>query len=511
MRTSSYAWLVHPFLISAYFVLALAGANATALKGLRDLVWPLSTALLICTLAWVLALAFGRKPDKASLLSLLWMVAFSLFGYVAEALGVPGILRVLGGEAGLVALFGVGLLGPSLAIRRTTRSLEPVNRYFTLVAALLVAYTAVQLSRGLHRERDLRILLPTPPTLVGPATTAELPDIYLIILDKYTGSELLAEHFGFDNGGFEALLRHRGFVVPRHSRANYPQTQLALAAMLNLDYVQKLPRQVHLYDLIENNRLAAFLKLQGYRFVFFPSGFKVTSQNRNADLQVPVPNEVRGELGAVWQRTTMLPELVSLGCAVLQCRAGRLGYVPESAGFMDWKLERIGELAGGGQSTFVLAHLALPHEPYLYHADCRHREAYWPAGAGVLGDEKATKGYLEQIGCVNLKLIRLVDSILARSTRPPVILLQADHGHGRQGRHLPEPDRLEPFGLRERMSVFAAYLLPGVAAQEVKDSITPVNAMRLVLRHYFAADLPPLEDAGYWSTEGRPFDFVRVR
>jgi hypothetical protein len=37
-----------------------------------------------------------------------------------------------------------------------------------------------------------------------------------------------------------------------------------------------------------------------------------------------------------------------------------------------------------------------------------------------------------------------------------------------------------------------------------------VNAARLVLRHYFGADLPPLEDASYWSTEGRPFDFVRV-
>jgi hypothetical protein len=51
------------------------------------------------------------------------------------------------------------------------------------------------------------------------------------------------------------------------------------------------------------------------------------------------------------------------------------------------------------------------------------------------------------------------------------------------------------YQLRERMSVFSAYLLPGVPSGVVRDSVTPVNALRLVLRHYFGADLPPLEDA----------------
>jgi hypothetical protein len=503
-------WLPHPFLITLYFVLTLAASNAIAVRGLRDLVWPISISLLLCTLCWVIAYALSRNAEKASLLSLLWMVAFSVFGYVAEPLHIPGILKALGGESGLGVLFALVLLGPSLAIQRTGRTLEPINRYLTLVAVLLVAYTAVQLYRGLRQERDLRALVPPPPILSDRAKTADLPDIYLIILDKYTGSEVLAQHFGFDNRGIEAFLQGRGFVVPQHSRANYPQTQLALAAMLNLDYVQNLPRQVHLYDLIEHNRLAAFLKLQGYRFVFFPSAFKFTSQNRNADVQLPAPKEVRGEFGAVWQQTTMLPELLSAGCALLGCQAGRLRYVPESAGFMDWKFEQMKDLAGGAAPTFVLAHLSLPHEPYLYNADCTHREPYWPLGAGVLGDEKATKGYLEQIGCVNRKIAVLVDSILTRSRRPPVILLQADHGHGRQGRHLPDHQDLHPFGLRERMSVFSAYRLPGVSAADIDDSITPVNAARLVLRHYFGADLPPLEDASYWSTEGRPFDFVRV-
>jgi hypothetical protein len=131
-------------------------------------------------------------------------------------------------------------------------------------------------------------------------------------------------------------------------------------------------------------------------------------------------------------------------------------------------------------------------------------------GAGLPGDKEANEGYLDQIRCANRKLATLVDAILARSTRPPVILLQADHGHGRIG-HLPPFEKLKAYQLRERMSVFAAYRLPGVPDSAVRDSVTPVNVLRLVLRHYFGADLPPLEDMSYWGLEDKPFDLVRVK
>jgi hypothetical protein len=267
---------------------------------------------------------------------------------------------------------------------------------------------------------------------------------------------------------------------------------------------------VHLYDLIEHNRLAAFLQQQGYRFVFFPTGSRITFQNRNADVQLPAPKEVPGEFAAVWQNTTMLPELMKGACALIGCEAGRFLVTAQAAELMDWKFERLQEQAGGERPTFVLAHLSLPHEPFLYHADCSHRDLYFPAGAGLPGDEEANSGYLDQIRCANRKLAALIDSILMRSRRPPVILLQADHGHGRVGR-LPRFEKLSAYQLRERMSVFSAYLLPGVPINTIGDSVTPVNAVRLVLRHYFGADLAPREDASYWVLPERPLDVVRVR
>jgi hypothetical protein len=51
---------------------------------------------------------------------------------------------------------------------------------------------------------------------------------------------------------------------------------------------------------------------------------------------------------------------------------------------------------------------------------------------------------------------------------------------------------------------------PGVSAESVVDSMTSVNALRLMLRHYFAADLHPLGEASYRPNHSSQVDFVRV-
>jgi hypothetical protein len=508
---AAWRWLFSPLLYAVYFVLTLAASNTSDLHGWHDLVWPLAMSILVCLLCAVAALTWTRDRQKATLLALLWFVAFSVYGYVAETLRLSGSLRLIGAEAGLGGLFALGLFGPSLFIRRSPRRLEAVNQFATLVGVCLVVFTLAHLYLGLRKGRNPGASLPLPAVIPERAAASVKPDIYLVILDKYTGGKLLQDHFGFDNSYFEGFLKSRGFIVPRSAQANYPQTPLALASMLNFDYLQNLPHDATLYHLIENNRLAGFLKRQGYRFVFFPTGFRITWQNRNADLQLPPPREVRDEFAAVWQNTTLLPEISAGVCALIGCTAGRFLVTAQAATLMDWKFERLKDLAGGETPTFALAHLSLPHEPFLYNADCSHRDLYWPVGAGVLGDREADRGYLDQIQCANRKLTALVDSIIARSRRPVVILLQADHGHGRIGHLPPSSDKLMPYQLRERMSTFAAYLLPGVPSGAVSDSVTPVNAIRLVLRQYLGADLPPLEDASYWGLEERPSDLVRIK
>jgi hypothetical protein len=178
---------------------------------------------------------------------------------------------------------------------------------------------------------------------------------------------------------------------------------------------------------------------------------------------------------------------------------------------MDWRFRELARLAGSsGRPQFILAHLLVPHEPYIYGAGCQHRIPYWPEHDWS-DSVRVRQGYLDQIQCVNTKVLEAVDSIQARSRTPPVILIQADHGHGRLGREIPPLSAVKPESVLERVSIFAAYSLPTVPPAEVPDDISPVNTARLLLRHYFLADMPPLPEVTYWSATNSPYHFERVQ
>ena len=110
----------------------------------------------------------------------------------------------------------------------------------------------------------------------------------------------------------------------------------------------------------------------------------------------------------------------------------------------------------------------------------------------------------------------LVDTLLAKSRTPPVILVQSDHGHGGIaldpiiGKNAPL-DRLSPGQLRERTNVFAAYYLPDGGDRLVHDSISAINVLPMVFNHYLGTTIPLKPDGSYWSEFGLPYRFTKVR
>jgi hypothetical protein len=502
-----------PFLAALDLGLITAVACGPDLLRVRDLALAGAVWLVVIGGSLTLGHLLARDSAKASLIAVLFVLAFGTMGDVSEGLRRAGTLELIGGEAAVVGLYGLILAGPVLAIQRGHRLLPLWYRYATLVLSALFAFNVFQL---------LRASLATLPPAVhsgiassGPPTTRP-PDIWLLVMDKYTSSPLLQAHYGLDNRPFEDWLRGRGFLLPVQHRANYPQTFLALASMLNLRYLDDYPdrfsgrtRLAAVPD-IENNRLASFLRAQGYRFVFVPSAFDVARRNRYADVQMPDPADVRPEFLVRWYRANALPVVHRLACAVLGCEAGRSPYVPESGDVQEAKLHALARLVPD-RPTFVLAHFLLPHEPYLYHADCSRRRPYWPEIDWGLEGGAQRRAYAEQVQCTNRRLATLVATIQRQARVPPIILIQSDHGHGRLGRPVPPLRGLPGELVEERLSPFAAYRLPGLPADSVYPGITPVNVMRLVVRHYFGADLPRLEDRVYWSATVQPFAFIRLR
>jgi hypothetical protein len=354
--------------------------------------------------------------------------------------------------------------------------------------------------------------------------------VYYILLDAYTGSRSLRSNYQFDNTEFEEFLRARDFFGPRASRSNYANTFLALAAALNWEYLDWITEELGPrsrdrglpYAMVEDSRVMRFFKAQGYRFVFFPTPFGATAHNRYADEVLPGSSASAGDsqssppsahaFAAVWLTTTPIRPVIEWTCSRLDCSGDGLPFVPEAPELFRWKFDQIGRLAREPGPKFVFAHLLLPHEPYVFRSDCSTKPLRWPRRIDEAEDRRLRVEYVDQVRCVNTLVAALVERLLRDSPQPPVIILQADHGNGRFvfGRP-PAISDISREQLIERTDIFAAYYLPGGGSAELYDSISPINVFPAVLRHYFGATLPRLEDRSYYSAWATPYQFTRLR
>jgi hypothetical protein len=400
---------------------------------------------------------------------------------------------------------------------RLVSDLRALTRFLTTFTAVLVLWAGLNVLRDTTRRMELTAESNPPhPVSVAFAKSKSRPDIYLIVLDKYTGSRSLRENFGFDNGDFQSFLAEHGFVLPGRAQTNYIYTSLSLASLLNYRYLDELPAEslgvsrakAYINQIVEDNAVWRFLRGRDYRFIFFPTEFPVTGRNRLADLQLPDPRKILSEFEIAWRRTTLAEPVLSWTCGQISC----LGPSSE-AKLLDWKFGQLSQVPRwprDGRPLFIFAHLTVPHEPYIFNANCSLRPPFWPSYYVVADETPEKQAYVGQIQCLNRRLKSLVERLLGDSPTPPIIILQSDHGHGRMPLHIPDLDDVTPDRVAERADIFAAYYLPGTTAKIVYDSISPVNVFRSVFRQYFQAELSPLPDKTYWSPGSDPFRFTRV-
>jgi hypothetical protein len=517
-------FILHPFLVAAYSVLALAASNSAEVW-LRDLTAPTVIALWIAAVAWLIGRIVTRNRHVGGIVALAIVVWFIWYDYIRQYFSHQPWLQPLSVPRYAVPLILLLLLAiPYIVARRFSGQLPRITRYLNVTAGILVAIPAIGWIRSwdggiqgqsYSAEQDS---IHVAPVSRG-ADAGSRPDIYVIILDKYTGSRSLKANYGYDNSAFEDSLRSVGFIVPSNPHSNYVHTHLALSAFLNWHLLDDRPPDLRAnsgallvdYAAIENNRTWRFLRGLGYRFIFSPSAYPATARNKYADLQMPVPSQIVGEFATVWSRKTLVLPLARWWCGLFGCKRRAFPYTPAPASVIDGKFDHIGQLPDSAGPLFVFAHFALPHEPYIYSADCTHKEPYWPEADSGKEEALVKAAYIQQIECVNRKVLLLTSQLIEKSKQPPIIVLQADHGHGRLGRDFASLHDAGAERASERTDIFAAYYLPGHPAGVVYDSITPVNVLPRIFNHYFEANIPLQPDATFWSTWDEPFKFTRMR
>jgi hypothetical protein len=265
--------LVHPILFAAYPLLALFALNQTEVQ--LGVLW---TPLALCVVAGavlyaVFWLIFKDGPKAGALASLVCLTFFyhGIFLEKASGWGLSdGLFLAL-----WLAIFVVG----AVLLVRTSRGLESLT--LVLVAGALVLIVAPIVKIAVWHANNPAVSLSDPrlwPTqLANPtlASGAPRPDVYVITPDDYARMDVLKQRFGYDPAPFVRQLEQRGFVLSNQNRSPYSDSELNMAAELNMDYITGVPKILGTDTkdsrpprrMIEDNRASRLLETLGYRYI----------------------------------------------------------------------------------------------------------------------------------------------------------------------------------------------------------------------------------------------------
>lgn len=510
---------IYPFLLAVYPVMSLLAENVDWIASASDIILPVVLSLGVVGTGWLLSSQVTAERLTRGEFTLVWILFWLWYGPFSQLLswltGKPALYTHTFGFPLWILLLAVVAL-----IASRSRAVSRSTQFLNLFSAVLLLFPFLTLLKGPSTQALALTRYPLPEH--SPVNTESLPDIYFLILDGYSSSQGLTEIWDHDNGAFEDSLRETGFIVPTQSRSNYVHTHLSLASMLNWTHLLHLTDMFgdgrdrsYTYEMIRNNRAARFLKSIGYDFVFFPTTYSATRQNRMADIQLPEPPLREDSFLFAWLNQTSATPLILFICWALECQTPRFPYPPETAREFELKFKLLARSADREKPVFVLAHVLLPHPPFVFEADCTHRDPLWPISGDPSAWDSVRPGYVGQIACLNRMLLGLVDQVLAKSRTPPIIILQADHGGGAiqldplTGQTIPM-EELDKRTIDDRIHIFAAYYLPRHYQEVLYDSITPVNVLPIIFNKVFETRIPLSEDTTFWSEPWQPYIFEPI-
>jgi hypothetical protein len=503
--------LFYPYLFAIFPALFLFARNADQMRA-DELIMPLAIVLLITTVLLLVFRLLVRAWTKAAIITTLLLLFFFSFGHIRSLLPpfyIPiGNTDLMAGEVLLLVMGAVWII-VSVIIVMTKLDYGKVTPILNVVAGILVAIQLVQagvtvFQRGAIEEAPSELA----ETLTVPK---DPPDIYYIIMDGFGREDVLRDTFNCGTVTLYERLRKAGFYVATDSYANYIQTLLSMTSSLNLGYIQDFEGfdphtwdRVGLSSKMRDNLFFKTMKSIGYRTVSFVSGFQLT-RGWDTDIRLS-PGLTLSDYQNILLNTTPLPLFLIGRRTQYEIHRDRIKYI----------LSKLPEIDEASSPMIVLAHVIAPHPPFVFGAEGQPVQRDWPPFSYADGYdwrgrwgtiEVYRQSYCAQATYVSKLLWNAVSELLKKyHDRPPVIIIQGDHGPGSRLHWR----SVEKSDLHERFGILNAYYFPGSDTAELYPGISPVNSFRVMFDARFGANLPLLEDHFYFSHDLKPFDFQEV-
>jgi len=495
--------LLYPILFSIYPVLALLVHNADEVPlsyGLRSLVMALVATAVMWSILRLILHSWGRAALVCTWLLLLFFSYGHIYGYFEQ---VEGVLRQFGRHRLLLPIWliltVVGIWWLSRKSRRPSVWIYPLN----VIALLLVSMQLIQLI-GFEWQVFTTQGQELPMEVAGLNLSPDQsrPDVYYIILDAYAREDELNHTFAYDNSPFLDALEDMGFYVASCSQSNYAQTMLSLSSSLNMNYLEELASNLgpasdsrfSLRALIKHSKTRDLFEQLGYSVVAFETGFRWTQWD-DADIYLSPQIKtywdlnnfeimlIRTTWGLVPSDLQSLRKLPHIDLDTLKkVHYHRLHYTFD-------QLETISQ--DYDSPKFVFVHILGPHSPQVL--DQNGEMIIYPEN---LDSPTYVQAYRDELIYINLRLEEIIRNIIAESETPPVIILQADHGH-------------EYASKTTRMEILNAYYFQGENADWYA-TISPVNTFRLLFDYLYGGNYELLEDKSYFSYYQTPYEYIPI-
>lgn len=486
------AWIVRPFLGITLIALCIAFVCRRAFKNPKH-------GAVVASLIVVLCLSSGLLLEEVTrLLSRSGVTADLMWNLRAR----QQLITVLALIIQIVVMLMLSLaMSQHPKIARTLATILNIAGLTFLLSSSIIIINS-RLSSRLINVDPTGISVDEIDSLSSPDP---LPDIYYIILDSYAGRGSLQQEFAFDNSSFLSTLDDHGFVINDGALSNYYRSAYSIASTLNMDYLHDLAARSGIDTLdgfglsrsIRQSMIRRILSQFDYQTVAFASGFFPTDIS---DADVYFPEDSRGlnrleNTLLSWTLYAYLLPFSDNGTDAL--------FVPTySAHFntISNTLNTLGTLGTADSPILVIAHVLVPHPPFVFDRD---GEVTIPPRSFGLDDaggfpgsfDEYSEGFIDQTIFINQKITDVVEGILATSTRPSIIILQGDHGV----RWKCDMDAATCEDDWIAFSILDARLFPGVRITEEEAALSPVNTFRLILNAYFGAQLPYLPDRSFIS------------
>lgn len=434
---------------------------------------------------------FFKSWRKAAVFVLLLMLFYFFFGSIHDSaksiLGKSFFVEY----SFILPLSFVLVILLFLFFRNTLKEFNRFNQYMNFLFVILIAIDAVELIFKNVKSSDKTHLVPSG---FSKCDSCVKPDIYFIIADEYAGKKELKDIFHFDNFAFENKLKQRGFFIVDSSFSNYNYTPFSIASVFSLDYLKgikgrnqsKADRHI-CYDLINQNKVIDFLNTEGYSF----KNYSVFEFNNQLPLMHSSFVLTGTELLTAQTFLSRIDRDIRFNFTTKYHLKSEIKKIADDqAKSVEYLYNKTKQEPGypSFKPRFIYTHLMMPHYPYLFDKNGRRTNPE----LALEGNQTNQQAYLNYLLYANEKYLELIDEILKKSKKPPVIILMGDHGF----RHfIKDTDHSYYF-----MNLNAVYL-PNKKYQSFYKGMSTVNELRVLLNTVFQQHLVLLKDSTSFLTE----------